>query len=66
MFPEGAMFILGVNEVIKVFPEEPSNDFFRSAGNRPKIENSGAGIDRVVMLFDEKTYKSTNKLFMRE
>ena len=52
------MFILGVNEVIKVFPEEPSNDFFRSAGNRPKIENSGAGMDRLVMSFGGNTYKS--------
>ena len=30
--------------VIKMFPEEASNEFWRSAENSPKIENYGAGI----------------------
>ena len=46
-----------INEVIDVLPEEKDYKVFRSAESIPKRENAGAGIDRLVMYFDGKTYK---------
>ena len=47
-----------INEVVYMFPEEKDSEFLRSAESRPKREYSGAGIDRFVISFDWKTYKS--------
>ena len=52
--------------MIEIFPEEASDEFLRSAENRPNIENSGAGIDRLLMPFDDNTYTSGNKFYDRE
>ena len=52
--------------MIDMFPEEASDEVFRIAKNIPKIENARAGIDRLVMLFYGKTYKSGKQLFMRD
>ena len=49
-----------------MFAEEASNEVLIRSENRPKGENTDAGIDCLVMLFDEKTYKSVHQLFMRE
>ena len=49
-----------------MFPEGAINGVLRSAENRQKVEDSRAGIERSVMSFDEKTYKTGNKLFTRE
>ena len=38
-------------------PEEANNEYLRSAESRPNRHNSGTGMDRLVMYFDEKTYK---------
>ena len=55
-----------IDEVVEVFPEEEKCEYMRSAENIQKRQNSGSFIDRLVMEFYEKTYKSGNKLFMRE
>ena len=52
--------MLDINEVVKISPEEKEGEVLRSSESIPKMENSGAGIDRLVMLFDGKTYKSGN------
>ena len=62
MFPEGAIFMQDINEVIDMFLEDKDDEVFRSAGSRPKRENTGAGIDRLVMSFDGKTYHSGKQL----
>ena len=60
MFPEGEIFMKYRNDVIKMFPEEKDDGVLRSAESRPKSENSGSGIDQLVLTFDGKTYKSGN------
>ena len=54
-----------LDEVVEMFPEEANDKKFRSAKNRPKRQNSGIGIDRLVVSFDGKTYKLGKQLFMR-
>ena len=44
------------NEVIKMIPKEKDNEVLKSAEIRPKRENTGTGIDRLVMYFYGKTY----------
>ena len=34
---------------IKIFPEEANDEDLRSAENRTKIKNAGAGMDQLVM-----------------
>ena len=65
MFPEGARFIQDINKVIKIFPEEASNKVLRSAKNKPKKDNDVAGIDRLVIPFCGKIYKSGKQFLMR-
>ena len=48
-----------------MLPEEKDDEILRSNESRPKRENTGAGIDRLVMSFDRKTYKSRETV-MRE
>ena len=62
MFSEREIFLKDRNDVIKMFPEEKDDGVLRSAESRPKRENSGAGIDQLVLTFDGKTYKSGNFL----
>ena len=47
-----------------MFQKEKYDEFLRIAESRPKRENTGAGIDQLVMSFDGKTYKS-GKFFVR-
>ena len=54
MFLDGVRFIQDINEVINMFPEEASAEVLRRAENRTKLENSGVGIDILVMSFDGK------------
>ena len=35
--------------VIEMFPEEASDEFLRTAKYRPKRQNAGTGIERLVM-----------------
>ena len=49
-----------------MFPEGATDEILRSAQKRPKRDTSGTGIDRLVISFDGKTYKSGNKLFIRD
>ena len=60
------MTMQDLDDVIKMFPEGASDEVLRSSENRPKRDNFGSGIESLVMSFDEKTYKSVNKLFTRE
>ena len=46
------------NEVIEMLPEEKYGEVLRISESRQKTENYGAGIHRLVMSFDGKTYKS--------
>ena len=55
MFPEGVIFMQEIDEVIKMFPEEKGGEDLSSAEIRPKRENAGAGIDRLLMYFYGKT-----------
>ena len=48
------------------FLERASGEVLRGDKNRPKRENYITGIDRLVMSFDGKTYKSGKKFFMIE
>ena len=47
-----------VNELIEMFPEEKGGEVLRSAEIRPKRENFGAGIYKLVIYFDGNTYSS--------
>ena len=40
-----------------MFPEEKDNEVLRSMESRPKRDNIGAGIERLLIYFDGKTYK---------
>ena len=62
MFPEGYRFVQDINEVIEIFTEEKYSEVLRSVEIRPKRENLDAGIDRLVMSFDGKTYHSGKQL----
>ena len=66
MFPEGTSFIQDINEVIEIFIEESSNEVLRRDENIRKRQNAGAGIDRLVISFGGKTYKSGKKLCIIE
>ena len=46
-----------INEVIEMFPSEKDGEVLRSAESRPKRENAGAGIDRLLMYLDGNKYK---------
>ena len=61
MYPEEANC-----EGLRIYPEEANDEDLRSAESRPKRQNAGTGIDRLVMSFNGKTYKSGKKFFMRE
>ena len=39
----------GLDELIEMFTEETNGEYLRRAENRPKRQNAGAGIDRLVM-----------------
>ena len=54
------------NEGLRSAPEEANDDSFMRSKSRPKRQNSGTGIDRLVMSFNGKTYKSGKQFFMRE
>ena len=58
MFSEGVKFVHNINELIYIFPEEKYVEVLRSAESRPKRDNNGAVIERLVMSFDGNTYKS--------
>ena len=58
MFPEGSRFVQEINEVTYMLSEEKFSEVLRSAESRPKRENAGAGIYRLVISFDGNTYKS--------
>ena len=47
-----------INKVIDMLPEEKHDEVLRRAESRPKRENVGARLYRLVMYFDRKTYKS--------
>ena len=48
-----------------MFLENKEDEVLRSAESIPKREKSGAGIDRLLMSFDGRTYNLGN-FFMRE
>ena len=54
-----------INGIIEISPEEKDNEVLRIAESIPKRENSGGGIEQLVMSFDGKTYKSGKKYLMR-
>ena len=66
MFTEVEILVQGIHEVILMFPEEKYYEVLSIVEIRPKRENSGAGIDRLVIFFYGKTYKSGKYSFMRE
>ena len=51
IFPEGERFIQDINDVIGMIPEYKDDEVLSSAKSRPKRENSGAVIDRLVIFF---------------
>ena len=53
------------DEGLRSAPQEENDEYLRSSESMPKRQNSRTGIDRVVMYFDEKTYKSGKTLFTR-
>ena len=52
IFPEGAN-----DEGLRSTTEESNYEYLRSAKSRPKRQNSGTGIYRLVMSFDGNNYK---------
>ena len=44
-----------IDDVIKIFPEKANYEVLRSAKSIPKRQNSGKGIDQLLMSFDLKT-----------
>ena len=62
MFPERSIFMQDTNEVIEIPPEEKDDEVLRSAESIPKREKAGAGIDRLLMSFDGRTYNLGNFL----
>ena len=44
-----------IKYVIDMFLEEKNGEVLRSSESRPKMDNAGAGIERLLMSFDEKT-----------
>ena len=59
MYPEEANC-----EGLRIYPEEANDEDLRSAESRPKRQNAGTGIDRLVMSFDGNNYKSGTQFFM--
>ena len=51
--------------MIEIFPEVSSTDVLGRSEEKPKIDNAGSGIDRLVMLFDGKVYKPGNQFLTR-
>ena len=41
--------IQDLDDVMKIFPEEEKDEYLRRAKNRPKIQNSSAVIERLVV-----------------
>ena len=66
MSPEGARFMQEIHEVIQMCPEEKYYGLLRSLEGRPKRENSRAGIDRLLIYFDGKAYKSGGNIKQQE
>ena len=64
MFPGGARFTQGIKQAIEISPEGKDDEVLRVAESRPTRENTGAGIDQLVMSFYGNTYKS-GIFFMR-